>query len=261
VYFAPNTSEGFLHAVEKAIADEINRPSVLSISWGSPESGWTAEVMAKFDKAFQLAAERGITVVCAAGDGGVTDGVIDGKQHVDFPASSPWVLACGGTLLTVSKQGIRTEVVWNDGTSGTGGGVSSVFSLPEWQSQAGVPADQEGHRGRGIPDVAANASPQSGYSIYAHGNPVVIGGTAAATPLWAGLIAVLNQGLGRNVGHLNPALYSKLGPTDILHGITVGNNGVSGVEGYVAGPGWNACAGWGTPNGMKLLNALTTLTG
>ena len=259
VYFAPNTSEGFLGAIETAIADEVNRPSIISISWGGPETSWTPEIMTKFDLAFKTAAGRGITVVCAAGDNGVTDGVIDGKAHVDFPASSPWVLACGGTRLTVSASKVVSEVVWNDGTSGTGGGISSVFPLPDWQSRANVPTGEDGHQGRGIPDVAANASPETGYSIYAHGHSIVVGGTAAATPLWSGLIALLNQGLGRNIGNINSELYSDIGPAGVLRGITEGNNSVNDIKGYTAGPGWNACAGWGTPNGTKLLQALRSL--
>jgi kumamolisin len=256
VYFAPNTNDGFLSAVEKAVADDINRPSVISISWGAPEANWTEEVMHSFDEAFQAAAAIGITVVCAAGDNGVTDGLDDGQAHVDFPASSPSVLACGGTRLTASELKVRSEVVWNDGNSGTGGGVSNVFALPEWQSKTNVPAAHTGHQGRGIPDVAANASPETGYSIYAHGRSVIVGGTAAATPLWAGLIALLNEGVGRNIGNIHSVLYDSIGPEGVLRAITEGHNGLRGVKGYVAGPGWNACAGWGSPNGMKLLQAL-----
>jgi hypothetical protein len=257
VYFAPNTEQGFLDAVEKAIADEVNRPSVLPITWGQPETNWTEQAKNRFDKLFQAAAAKNITVICAAGDNGATDGLNDGKAHVDFPASSPWVLACGGTRLTASADEIVEEVVWNDGSSGgTGGGVSDVFPLPVWQSDSYVPVGRNGQRGRGVPDVAACASPQSGYSVYVHGKWIVLGGTSASAPLWAGLIAVLNQGLGRNLGYINPVLYREIGPAGVLRSITKGDNGVPGVKGYSAGPGWNACTGWGSPNGMKLLEAL-----
>jgi len=261
VYFAPNTQKGFLDAIEKAIADESNRPSVLAIAWGAPEANWTKQDMKNFDLAFQAAAARGITIVCAAGDGGVADGLDDGKAHVDFPASSPWVLACGGTRLIASGNEIRSEVVWNDGTSGTGGGVSDVFPLPQWQSAINVPARRNGKRGRGIPDVAAHASPEPGYSTFVHGKSIVLGGTTAVAPLWAGLIALLNQGIGRNLGHFNPVLYNDIGPAGALRSITDGSNGIRGVEGYRAGAGWNACTGWGSPNGAKLLEALRSSLG
>lgn len=256
VYFAPNTDNGFLHAVQQAVADKVNRPSVLSLSWGAPETYWTEEGIANLNQAFQDAAANGITVVCAAGDNGVTDGVQDGKAHVDFPASSPWVLGCGGTSLKASGQKIRSEVVWSDGTIGTGGGVSDVFPLPDWQATANVPARPDGSRGRGVPDVAANADPGTGYSIFLHGKDAVVGGTSGAAPLWAGFIALLNQGVGRNIGNFSTVLYRDLGPAGVLRSITEGNNGVADVKGFSAGPGWNACAGWGSPNGTKLLEAL-----
>lgn len=256
VYFAPNTTEGFVEAVKAAVDDKINNPSILSISWGAPEANWTMQALAKFDQAFQTAATGGITVVCAAGDNGVIDGIQDGKAHVDFPASSPWVLACGGTRLTAAKQTVQSEVVWNDGASATGGGISNVFPLPDWQSEAKVPAGIGGHIGRGIPDVAASASPQSGYRVFIGHSERIVGGTAAATPLWAGLIALLNEGLGRNIGNVNRELYSSIGPAGVLRSITEGNNGLYKVKGYSAGPGWNACTGWGSPRGKRLLEAL-----
>jgi len=255
VYFAPSTNKGFADAVKKAIGDNRNRPSVLSIGWGWPEVSWTTDAIKQLDEAFQAAAKAGITVVCAAGDGGVTDGVDDGKAHVDFPASSPWVLSCGGTRVTAKNKSISSEVVWNDGSAGgaTGGGVSQVFPLPDWQSQVGVPSLEGGHKGRGVPDVAAHASPHLGYLLTVHGQRLVVGGTSAVVPLWAGLVALINHGVGRNVGYINPLLYSKIGPAGVLHSITEGNNGKGSVRGYSAGPGWNACAGWGSPDGKQLL--------
>ena len=137
--------------------------------------------------------------------------------------------------------------------------MSAHFPKPAWQAQANVPTDSQGHSGRGIPDVAITASPESGYKVYIDGQKEVLGGTAAASPLWAGLIALINQGLGRNVGYINPALYTKLGPAGVLRSITQGNNSVQGVKGYEAGPGWNAVTGWGSPDGRKLLQALQSL--
>jgi kumamolisin len=256
IYFAPNTNQGFLDAVKAAIADKTNRPSILTISWGSPESTWALTSMQQMNDALQTAAKQGMTVVTAAGDGGVTDGVTDRRAHVDFPASSPWVLAVGGTRLTESNGKIISEVVWNDQAGGaTGGGVSDVFPQPDWQVRANVPVRKDGGTGRGIPDVAANAAPASGYKVYFHGQATVVGGTSATGPLWAGLIALINQGAGRHVGYINPFLYSKIGPAGVLRSITEGNNSIHGVEGCSAGPGWNACTGWGSPNGRNLLTA------
>jgi hypothetical protein len=258
VYFAPNTNKGFLNAINAAITDEKNRPGILAICWGGAEANWTKRYMMTMNQALQQAAHLGITVVVAAGDNAITDGVNDGKAHVDFPASSPWVLACGGTHLTSSNGRLISEVVWNDikQRSGTGGGISNFFDLPDWQSSAEVPVGKDGHPGRGIPDVAANASPSSGYEILVDGQLFVVGGTTGAVPLWAGLIALMNQAIGRNLGYINPLLYKTLGPKGVLRSITEGDNGVPGVEGFKARPGWNACAGWGSPKGKKLLEAL-----
>ena len=257
VYMAPNTNQGFVNAVKTASHDETNRPSILSIAWGGPESIWDGQSLKALDDAFHEAAILGITVVCASGDGGVTDGVDDGEPHVDFPASSPWVLACGGTLLTISGERIKKEVVWSDKAGfGTGGGVSRVFPKPEWQTGVDVPLNPDGKPGRGVPDVAAHASPQIGYRVVINGKTVAIGGTSASTPLWAGLIARLNQAAGRNIGYINPTLYHKIGPSGALRDITVGNNGVKKVSGYPARPGWDPCTGWGSPDGKRLLRAL-----
>ena len=254
VYFAPNTDQGFLDAITTAVHDKVNKPSVLSISWGSSESNWTAQSMTQMDQAFQAAAAMGVTICVAAGDNGSSDGVTDGNNHVDFPASSPNALACGGTkLLASSATAISSEVVWNEGsTSGaTGGGVSSFFALPTYQANAGVPS-AGGKTGRGVPDVAGDADPQTGYDVRADGQDFVVGGTSAVAPLWAGLVALMNQKLGHPVGFLNPLLYGSLAGKGLLHDITQGNNG-----NFAAKAGWDACTGWGTPDGAKLLQALS----
>jgi len=259
VFFAPNTTKGFIDAIQKAV-DDANRTTVLAITWGGAESSWTPQVIAAMNSAFQVAATRGITVLAASGDAGVTDGVGDSRPHTDFPATSPWVLACGGTQIKVAGNRITSEVVWNDGEGGaTGGGVSSLFQKPVWQTGVKVPVDSNGHSGRGIPDVAITASPKSGYEALIDGEKEVIGGTAAATPLWAGLIALINQGLGHNVGFIDPDLYTKIGPAGVLRSITEGDNGLHSVKGYAAGPGWNAATGWGSPDGKKLLEAFRNL--
>ncbi len=155
VYFAPNTDQGFLDAVTTAVHDTVHRPSVVSISWGGPESTWTAQAMDEMETAFTAAAALGVTILAAAGDNGSTDGVTDGLQHADFPASAPHALACGGTTLNGT-----TEVVWNSlstGGGGTGGGISDHFALPSYQAAANVPASANpgGRVGRGSPTSPA----------------------------------------------------------------------------------------------------------
>jgi kumamolisin len=265
VYFAPNTDKGFLDAITMAIHDTTNKPSVISISWGNPEKNWTTQAMTSFDQAFQTAAALGVTVCCAAGDAGSGDenpdqlaqigAVPDGLAHADFPGSSPFSLCCGGTKLTGSGTAIATESVWNEDPvrSATGGGVSDFFPVPAYQSAVGVPpsANAGGHKGRGVPDVAGDADPATGYLVRVDGQESVIGGTSAVAPLWAGLVALMNQKLGHRVGLLNPLIYGSLVGTGSFRDISSGNNGA-----YSAKQGWDACTGWGTPNGTKLLHAL-----
>ena len=257
VYFAPNTDRGFLDAITTAIHDTTHAPSVISISWGGPESNWTSQAQQQMSRAFQDGGALGVTVCCAAGDNGAGDGVGDGLAHVDFPASSPYALACGGTRLEATSGTITSETVWNDGqNSATGGGVSDSFPLPDWQTSAGVPPSTNpgGRVGRGVPDVAGNADPQTGYQVLVDGQAYVIGGTSAVAPLWAGLIALLNERLGRAVGYLNPVLYQQIDQKSAFHDITTGNN-----NGYSAGPGWDACTGLGSPVGTGLLAALQAI--
>lgn len=256
VYFAENTDAGFLNAVTTAVHDSTNNPSVVSISWGGPESSWTQQAMTSMDEAFQSAAAMGVTVCVAAGDDGSTDGVNDGLNHVDFPASSPNVLACGGTELIASGNAINSETVWNElanNEGGTGGGVSDVFPLPSWQTGAGVPPSANPNRnvGRGVPDVAGDADPTTGYVTLVDGNPDVIGGTSAVAPLWAGLITLISQSIGKPVGFVNPLLYQNASTAGDFHDITSGNNGA-----YSAGPGWDACTGLGSPIGIRVATAL-----
>jgi kumamolisin len=245
VYFAPNTDQGFIDAITTAVHDTTNKPSVISISWGGPESSWAQTSVTALDNACQSAAALGVTIAVAAGDNGSSDGVSGGGNHVDFPASSPHVLACGGTELIGSGTKITSEVVWNDGSQGgaTGGGYSTVFPLPSWQTSAGVSGS-----GRGVPDVAGDAAPESGYNILVDGQQEVVGGTSAVAPLWAALIALINQKKGTPVGFVNPSLYADRAD---FRDITQGNNGA-----YMAGPGWDACTGLGSPSGTELAGAL-----
>lgn len=257
VYFAPNTGQGFVDAVTTAVHDTTNRPSILSISWGGPENSWTAQAMNQMEQAFAAAAAMAVTVTVATGDNGSTDGVTDGLQHADFPASAPHALACGGTSLKIKGSSIASETVWNDGPGqgAGGGGISDVFPVPDYQTSAKIPpsANPGGRVGRGIPDVCGDADPETGYTIRVDGQTMPIGGTSAVAPLWAGLIARLNQGLGQPVGFLQPFLYSAGAPA--LHDIVSGSNGA-----YTAGPGWDACSGLGSPDGAALLAALKAVS-
>ena len=269
VYFAPDaTDQSFLGVMNAILTDTVNKPNIVSISWGGPEDEATAQFRNEFDQLLQSAASLGVTVCVAAGDNGSADFAADDpnwdkKAHVDFPASDPFVLACGGTQVTASSTAITKEVVWDDGKNdGTGGGVSRFFALPSYQQNAGVPpaADPTGPVMRGVPDVAGDAAPASGYRITCDGTSFPdpsqgippVGGTSAVAPLWAGLLARINQGLGKPVGFINPLLYAA--PEDAtFRDITQGNNGD-----YKAGKGWDACTGLGTPNGQSLLQSLTS---
>jgi kumamolisin len=255
VYFAPNTDQGFVEAIAQAVHDVKYKPSVISISWGSAEIQWTAQAMAALDAACQSATALGITITVAAGDNGSSDGVSDGKNHVDFPASSPHVLACGGTNLVGSGSSISAEVVWNaqsQGGGATGGGVSNIFPLPTWQAGMNVPPPTDPAGGRGVPDVAGDADPATGYIIRVDGKTMVIGGTSAVAPLWGGLIAVANRQNGAQAGFIQPALYAK--NKGAFRDTTSGNNGA-----FVAGPGWDACTGLGTPIAPRVIRAFSCL--
>jgi kumamolisin len=256
VYFASNTDQGFIDAVTTAVHDSTNKPSVISISWGGPESSWTAQASTALNAACQAAAAVGVTITVAAGDNGSTDGGTG--NNVDFPASSPYVLACGGTTLRGSGTTISSEVVWNElaGDEGaTGGGVSNLFALPTWQQNSKVPAPTTSGGGRGVPDVAGDADPSTGYEVRVDGETTVIGGTSAVAPLWAGLIALANQQNGVAAGFVNPTLYAA-GAAKAFHDITQGNNGA-----FSAGPGWDACTGQGSPVGSAVIQLLGAATG
>jgi len=265
VYFAPNNGDqGFVDAISDA-AQATPAPVAISISWGQSEDRWTAQGRSAMNQAMSDAAALGITVCVSAGDNGSSDGVNDGQVHVDFPASSPYALACGGTKLIADPATgqVSSEVVWNELASNEGaggGGVSDQFALPSWQASAGVPARASGPAGspdpggRGVPDVAGNADPVTGYQIYQGGKAQVMGGTSAVAPLWSALIARLAEATGQRFGLLQPLVYAGVSPgADVpgLRDITSGNNGA-----YSASPGWDACTGLGVPDGAALLSRL-----
>lgn len=254
VYFAPNTDQGFLDAVNAAIHDTHHHPSVVSISWGEREVAWTQQSRLAMDTAFKTAVAMGVSVFCAAGDNGSSDGGTDGLSHADFPASSPHVVACGGTRLTASGGTISAEVVWNQDGGATGGGVSEFFDVPLYQSSLQPTSVNPGARvGRGLPDVAAVADPDTGYQVFVDGKALVFGGTSAVAPLWAALTALVHESTRLTVAPLQPVLYRA---PQAFRDITSGNN-TTESPGYSAKAGWDACTGMGSPIGTGVLAAVS----
>ena len=252
VYFTPNTSQGLHDALTAAVHDTTHKPTVISISWGHAEINWTAQSMKAFDSAAQDAAALGITICAAAGDHGSSDNVADGANHVDFPASSPHILACGGTTLRSADGVITGETVWNDGVKlgAGGGGFSNQFSIPAWQS--GLSIRPPAGCGRGVPDVSGVADLKTGYKVLVDGKSLVLGGTSAVAPLWSGLIALLNEKTGKQLGYPHPLLYTIPQAAAAFRDITNGSNGA-----FAAAAGWDAATGLGSPSGENLLKALS----
>lgn len=261
IYFAPNSLASFVNAMNAAIHDATNAPSVISISWGLGEVYWGG-LIPVLDSVFQAAAVRGITVCVASGDHGSESDLGEPPFTVGYPASSPHVLACGGTTLQLNANGLRThEVVWNQGSAGSGGGVSSIQSVPPYQEGLTTTQHPSGTvralSGRGVPDVAGNGDPATGYRFY-HGAANTLtqtAGTSAVAPLWAGLIARLNQLTGRRLGFANAMLYANTG---VLTDITSGNNADPAAVGYASVSGWDACTGLGSPIGVGLYGLVRT---
>ncbi|HEY6121803.1 MAG TPA: S53 family peptidase [Pyrinomonadaceae bacterium] len=262
-YFGENTEQGWIRTLQAAILDPRHDLSVISISWGEAEEDWSPQATVEIDKLFQLAALRGITICCSSGDNGISE--LTGQRFtVAFPASSPHVLACGGTRLEVKQSGQRSETVWNQWRQfklASGGGVSKIFALPLYQKNSNVPSRaSNGTRGRGIPDVAANASSDTGYLIVADKTRMSMGGTSAAAPLWAALIVRLDEALGIKLGFLTPLLYAmKESGADAVFDIVKGFNGPTRTQGYRARHGWDACTGLGSPHGEEILEWLLSI--
>jgi len=248
VYFAPNTNKGFIDAVTKAYSNSLhckgNKLTAISISWGGPESTWDDSSLTALDNAFKYASSLGVVVTAASGDNGSSDGI--NGTSVDFPASSPNVLGCGGTSVNVSVNSITSETVWNDDIGASGGGVSSVWPRPSYQDNVKIPFPGN----RGVPDVSGCAVE---WAIQYNGTWEWEDGTSAVAPLWAGLTALLSQSLGRPVGPLNPLIYNLKSTSEAFYDITTGNNGA-----YSACKGWDPCTGLGRPVGTKLLDDLRT---
>lgn len=273
VYFSTFDEKGWVDLINEVVSATPAAAVALSVSWGLAEddSDWSAGAVQAIDQRLQQAALLGITVCVAAGDDGSADQESDGRAHVDFPSSSPHVLAVGGTMIEGS-----TDVVWwespgertQNGGGATGGGVSTIFPRPSWQSNVHVVSINPGSiDGRVVPDISALAGPPL-YDLVFMGQDQPNGGTSAATPTWAALIALLAStpsGAWKPT-FLAPLLYENgsgarpvgaVGCTDV----TSGNNTSSTLgRGYDAGPGFDAVSGWGVPDGDALLSALTGST-
>jgi kumamolisin len=249
VYFSPNNVKGFVAALLNGIHDAERRPSVIAIGWGAPEEVWPPQARRLFNQACFTGLALGITVVAASGDSGSSNGWPP-YAHVNFPASSPFVIGCGGTTLVGNGGEIISETVWNNaGTGATGGGVSWIFPVPSFQTAIHPQSANPFHiAGRGVPDVSGNADPNTGYSIRVNSQAMVTGGTSAVAALWAGLLVRINQLIGHSVAPIAPLLYAN---ARVFRDILSGDNGV-----YRASPGWDACTGLGSPVGSKLAHVL-----
>jgi kumamolisin len=261
IYFGPNVGDkGFLDAISAAVHDSERAPSVISISWGEPEDLLPQQSIDAYHQLFVAAAALGITVCAASGDHGTADedgAHWDHKIHVNHPTSDSYVLACGGTQVQNGQ-----DVVWNDGTPfdpstpggggwASGGGISVVFPVPDYQQSADLPVSIDtGSPGRGVPDIAMSAT---NYFTRVDSSEGASGGTSAVAPLMAALIARLNQAKAKRVGFINPFLYASVDKS-IFHDVLEGTNAITEtVKGYDAGPGWDACTGLGTPDGQAIL--------
>jgi kumamolisin len=238
IYFAPNTTAGFYNAVARAVAAGHD---AISVSWGACEQFWTHASMTAMNNLAKTAGTHGVTITAASGDAGSSDGV--SGIEVDFPASAPYILGCGGTNLVMNGTAYGSETVWNANSGATGGGLSEFFPIPTYQSSVAG-----GRTMRMVPDVAANADPATGFMVRVNGQTRGVGGTSAASPLWAALVCKLNRALGRKVGFLQRALYA-LSPGS-LRDIVSGTNGA-----YQAAVGYDLCTGLGSPS-ANLLNLL-----
>jgi kumamolisin len=265
MYFAPNSFQGFIDAVAAATNDSTNNPSVISISWGTTDSNFVYYgLLSPFEIALQAAVVKGITVFVAAGDFGVRAVNGGATYTVQYPATSPYVICAGGTVMSINNDySIASEVPW--GTSGGsyagGGGVSAVFSVPSWQTGFNSKLYPGGTvsslTGRGIPDVSAHAT---GYFFYygpsnASGSFV---GTSATAPLLAGMMARLNQLTGRRIGFVNTDWYSAI--SSAFNDQITGDNHGGNTVGYSATAGWDACTGLGSPKGTELYKLYKTGT-
>jgi kumamolisin len=267
VYFTGETPQNIIHAIQRMVhpGQGDPQPTIMSISygWGPDDesaNSFAAQDYTQLDQLFQDAANLNVTVLVSSGDSGA---FVESKTQAQtsYPSTEPWVISCGGTAVGDIQGTNFDEYAWNDGQQGgaSGGGVSARFPVPSYQTGAGVPKrNRTKQPGRGVPDIAGNASPYSGYPQFVNGKEEPIGGTSAVAPLYAGLMARINANLGYSVGFINPILYSLAGSAfrGIVSPPGPANNSFNGVTGYPVGAGWNACTGLGSVKGIALQNGL-----
>lgn len=245
VYATPDDERGVLDGIRAAIFDEEHQPSVLSISFGFPEQLWTPVALTLLDELFTAAALLGISIFCASGDQGAAVDA-EGKAHVLAPAASPFAHACGGTMIPPGADS-SAESGW----AKSGGGFSEFFGVSPWQSTANASASAYNvASGRGVPDFAAEVMP--GYGVFFEGSQFAMGGTSASAPMWAALVARINQRLGKPIGFFAPLVYEK-SPDPLFHDVLSGGN-----DRYRCAAGWNACTGLGVPIGDAIEAAFRT---
>lgn len=231
LYFGDNSEAGFIAAVQQAVAVS----DVVSCSWGAPEDQWSAQGIQQLN-----AAMAGKPVCVASGDNGSSDG--ESGKHVDFPASGPNAIACGGTSIPAGSNGlpnISAETSWSD----SGGGISAVFAKPSYQAGESLSGSM-----RGSPDVAALADPNTPYNVFVNGAWLQVGGTSGAAPMVAALFGLLKAQAKTLPADVHPLLYAAGNCRDIIGG----SNGA-----YQAGPGYDLVTGNGVPIPSKLLAALS----
>ena len=258
MYFAPNSLQGFIDCITAATNDTVNNPSVLSISWGTTDTVWGNVGTQLFDAALQAAIVKGITTFAAAGDYGVQAISSATTYTVQYPATSPYLIAAGGTVVTINNDyTIATEVAWGTagGSYAGGGGVSGLYSVPTWQTGLTsktypTPSSPVALTGRGIPDVSAMAT---GYTFYygINNSSGTFLGTSAVAPLLSGLMARLNSITATKIGSVNATWYAA--KSTAFNDITVGDNHGGNTVGYVATAGWDAATGIGSPIGVNIL--------
>jgi kumamolisin len=251
MYYAPNSMQGKFDAYISALFDHKLRPAAISCSWGKREQDIPSAYGKLIDRVFQCAALLGVTVCYSSGDHGDGSGQNE-PPCVQFPASSPHVLAVGGTRL-VSPGGVTQETYWDEQVGKAhclgGHGVSHQFKLPSWQARAGVKA-KTGGSGRAVPDVSGKADLHAGYDCIIGNIHFAGGGTSAAAPMWAALMALLSERLRAPVGYITPLLYSSrfLNATNPI--------GQTLVKESRLAPPWDPLTGRGSPKGEALLAAL-----
>jgi kumamolisin len=249
---APNDERGYLDAFSKAIFLD-NRPDVIAMGYGFPEARWSPAFVRALEDLLAAAAMFGITIIASSGDSGSAGPDPGDATVVQYPASSPYVLACGGTQFDPAQRPGTAQEVWNN-LGASGGGESERFAVPTWQRPSrGIASDHDvTSMGRGVPDVAAHADPGHGFPIVCNGETILLGGTSAAAPLWAALVARIAQRVGKPLGYIQPLLYAAAAKEQACEAVTIGTNGT-----FRASAGWNACTGLGTPDGELLLRAFT----